>query len=410
MNLYISRAGSVEGPFPLEQVKSMIKEGGLSPADLAAAPGDQDWKPLSEWIDLSTGATPPSSTPAPMPVQPAAPTPAWDAPFSIDGQIPSSTQGKNIKQVAEEVSKGGRFVIYPYVVSIIILSFRRSSPITYIPPGRSGAGPAIGWSALSMMVGWWGIPWGIFFTIGALWRNAAGGIDVTEPILAPLIGPERADALLRQRPKRPTGGLWVLRGLIATPIILIAMAILGSIAGGAKMRAEEAKLPGNREFEAANQYISRTSTTDGNGNTPTAALAGKGCATIMQAWLEAATSDTDNKSITAWCEAHPERALFLVKIPDLRKFTDNDKDEICLAAWYAAQIAARELNLTPNAEIAVAVRGIALYDRLITGQFLPELDDEDDDVEATLKASIRKTDHRVTGNQKFAGYFVPQED
>lgn len=158
MNLYISRASSVEGPFPVEQVNSMIAEGALSPSDLAAAPGDQDWKPLSEWIDLSAGATPSPANPPPMPVQPAAPSPDWDAPFSINGQIPSSTKGKSIKQVAGEVGSGGRFVIYPYVVSVIILSFRRSSPITYVPPGRSGAGPAIGWSMLSMTTGWWGIP------------------------------------------------------------------------------------------------------------------------------------------------------------------------------------------------------------------------------------------------------------
>lgn len=386
----------------------MMKNGELSPSDLAAAPGDQDWKPLSEWINPPTDAVAPPSGPPPMPVQPAAPTPAWDAPFSIDGQTPSGTQGKSVKQVAEEVSSGGRFVIYPYVVSIIILSFRRSSPITYIPPGRSGAGPAIGWSMLSMTTGWWGIPWGIFFTIGALWRNAAGGIDVTEPILAPMIGPQRADALLRQRPKRPTGGLWVLRGLIATPLILIVMTILSLFSAGVKSSAEQAKLPGYQAYESANQYIGRPSTTEGNGNTPTAKSAGSACASMMQAWLDSASSDSP-KNVTTWCELHPERVLFLVRVPDLRQYHDDAKDEICHAAWFAAQVAARELELTSDAEIAVAVRGLALYDRMMTGQFVPALEDEDEDIEATMKAAIRKTDRRVTGADKFAGYFVPPD-
>jgi hypothetical protein len=386
----------------------MIQEGALSPSDLGAAPGDADWKPLSEWLAPSAGATPPSSGPPPMPVQPAAPAPAWEAPFSIDGKAPSGTQGKNIRQVAEEVAAGGRFVIYPYVVSIIILSFRRSSPITYIAPGKSGAGPAIGWSMLSMTTGWWGIPWGIFFTLGALWRNAAGGIDVTEPVLATWIGPQRADALLRQRPKRPVGGLWLLRGMIATPIILVVMAVLGSISGGAKLRAEEANLPGHREFESANQFMSRSNTTAGNGNTESAKEAGLSCAHMMQAWMDGASSDSP-KNITAWCELHPNRVLFLVRIPDLRQYADEAKDEICLAAWYASQIAARDLELAPDAEIAVAVRGLALYDRMMTGVVVPATGDEDEEIEAALKPAIRKTDHRVTGSKKFAGYFVPPD-
>lgn len=412
MHLYLSRGGSIEGPFPVEQVKSMLEAGEWTPADLGAIPGDSDWKPLSELIDCSGDAPAPPSGPPPMPVQAE---PAWDAPFSIEGHALSGTRGKTVRNVAEEAASGGRFVIYPYVFSLLILSFRRNSPITYIPPGRSGAGPAIGWSLVSMTVGWWGIPWGIIFTIGALWRNAAGGIDVTEPVLAQSIGPERADALLRQQPKRPAGGLWLARAVILSPLILIGLLVVSLFASAARSNSDQEKMPGYGEFKQANQTISRDSETEGHGNTPTAVAAGRQFATLMDAWLDDATTEdrTDastggRKNISVWCELHAGRCLFLVKIPDLRKFNGEDKDEIGQAAWYAAQISAHELGLTPDDEVAVAVRGLALYDRLITGSFVAELDLAAD-VDATLKKAIRKTDLRISGGERLAGYFVPPD-
>ncbi len=406
MHLYLTRNGNVEGPYPAEQVKKMIQQGELAHTDLAATPGDQDWKPLSHWIAvIDDGGTPP-----PMPSPQSAP--AWDAPFLIDGKSPSGTAGKTVRQVCEEVANGGRFIIYPYVFSIIILSFRRSSPIQYVPPGRSGAGKAIQWSLISMLFGWWGIPWGIFFTIGALWRNAAGGIDVTEPIIASLAGPERTRTLLSQRPKPPVGGLWLLRGMIATPLILLALMIFGIVSGASSYEAEQAKIPGYPEYQAANTSITRTSTTTGKGNTESSSRAAQTAASIMHDWFKQATNvdpDAPRKGIAVWCEAQSDRAIFLVKIPELRSFNKDAKGEICHAAWIAAQIAARELGLEPGAELAVAVRGSALYDRMLVGQVLTELPDDDSETEKAFLDAIARTDRGLQDGEKFAAYFAPPE-
>ena len=35
------------------------------------------------------------------------------------------------------------------------------------------------YTLLSLVAGWWGIPWGPIFTIGALYNNLKGGKDVT---------------------------------------------------------------------------------------------------------------------------------------------------------------------------------------------------------------------------------------
>ena len=36
---------------------------------------------------------------------------------------------------------------------------------------------------LSLLLGWWGIPWGPIYTIQSLWVNLKGGRDVTQEIM-----------------------------------------------------------------------------------------------------------------------------------------------------------------------------------------------------------------------------------
>jgi hypothetical protein len=89
-----------------------------------------------------------------------------------------------IADVENAVYQGGRFVIYTYCISIIVMTFRRSSPVTYIPPGHSRVAAGLHNSLLSFFAGWWGIPWGPIFTVGSFITNFGGGKDVTTDVLA----------------------------------------------------------------------------------------------------------------------------------------------------------------------------------------------------------------------------------
>jgi hypothetical protein len=40
---------------------------------------------------------------------------------------------------------------------------------------------------VNLLLGWWGIPWGPIYTIGAAYRHIVGGKDVTQIILSELI-------------------------------------------------------------------------------------------------------------------------------------------------------------------------------------------------------------------------------
>ena len=86
-------------------------------------------------------------------------------------------------ELREELRRGGRFVIYQYCISVILLTLKRPSDIYFLRANESGIGPGLKFSLLSVFLGWWGIPWGPIYTIWALAVNFGGGKDVTREVL-----------------------------------------------------------------------------------------------------------------------------------------------------------------------------------------------------------------------------------
>jgi len=80
-----------------------------------------------------------------------------------------------------ELMRGGRFVIFRYCFSIVILSIRRPSEIVFVPAGTKRRGGK--WNTISLLFGWWGVPWGPIWTIQCVSENLSGGRDVTREIL-----------------------------------------------------------------------------------------------------------------------------------------------------------------------------------------------------------------------------------
>lgn len=411
MELYISRAGSVEGPYPIGKVQEMLQQGLLSLSDLGAPLGATDWSPLSELLGSTSAPMNPAGAPPPIPAEPD--MSHLDQQFLMDGKIISGTHGKSVRQIVDEVASGGRFVVFQYVFSIIVMSFRRNSPLMYLAPGQSGAGTALGWSLIPLFFGWWGIPWGIIYSIGALWRNSAGGVDVTEPIMAQLVGPQVADAMIRNRPKHKTGALWGLRALFLSPLVLFPLMIIMAVNAGSRNEAARAKQPGYTPFKQAERFVGRWEGVEGRGNTPKATQAAVSFSTMLKEYRALAISETKSKKsksnkdhFVTWCEVQGNRCLFIVHVPDLRRFEDDAKTAIGEGAWYAAQISSKLLGLPADAELAVAVRGDVLYDRLITGRYVANSDSESTLSEENLKKSIGKTKKGNSIDDDLMRYFV----
>ncbi len=93
-------------------------------------------------------------------------------------------EGLSTDQINRELQKGAKFVVFQYCISIIIMTFKRSSDVYFVRAGESTIKNSIGLSLLTFFLGWWGIPWGPIYTIGALYNNFKGGKDITEEILS----------------------------------------------------------------------------------------------------------------------------------------------------------------------------------------------------------------------------------
>jgi hypothetical protein len=91
--------------------------------------------------------------------------------------------GLTIDQVRDLVDQGGKFVIFQYAISILVMTFRQSSDVYFIKPDESAVSKHIGFTILTLVMGWWGFPWGPIYSIGALVTNFSGGKDVTHEIM-----------------------------------------------------------------------------------------------------------------------------------------------------------------------------------------------------------------------------------
>ena len=96
------------------------------------------------------------------------------------------TAGMTPQEVEFEVSRGARFIVFQYAFSVIIMSFKRNSPVTYVKAGESVVVKGLPWTLLTFLVGWWGFPWGFIYTPQVIYKNLNGGADVTPFVLQAL--------------------------------------------------------------------------------------------------------------------------------------------------------------------------------------------------------------------------------
>ena len=87
------------------------------------------------------------------------------------------------EELSFEIQRGGKFVMYYYCVSLLVITFRRGSDVHFIRAGESRVSKGLVWILLTILLGWWGIPWGPIWTVQSLVVNLRGGKDVTAEIV-----------------------------------------------------------------------------------------------------------------------------------------------------------------------------------------------------------------------------------
>jgi hypothetical protein len=162
------------------------------------------------------------ASPPPLPPQVDPYAPPRENPVVVD-QTPG--------ELEERVMRGYRFMTIPYVVSVMILSFRRSmGGVHEVNTGEWPMGQVIGATFITCLFGWWGIPFGILWTILSLFYLWRGGRDCTREILTQALGAQEAKRILAAAPRpKPPASIWLVRLVILIPVGLFVALVVSII-------------------------------------------------------------------------------------------------------------------------------------------------------------------------------------
>lgn len=74
-------------------------------------------------------------------------------------------------------SSRGRHVQFSYTISIVVMTFKMNSAPVYVAKGEGTFMKGLPYTLISLVLGWWGIPWGPIYTITSIIQNSSGGIE-----------------------------------------------------------------------------------------------------------------------------------------------------------------------------------------------------------------------------------------
>ena len=91
-------------------------------------------------------------------------------------------EGMSPETLRHEIAEGGKFVLYKYCISALVITFRRPTDVYFVKAGESRVTKGLPWTLLTLLLGWWGIPWGPIYSVQCLYGNLQGGQDVTAQV------------------------------------------------------------------------------------------------------------------------------------------------------------------------------------------------------------------------------------
>jgi hypothetical protein len=96
--------------------------------------------------------------------------------------------GLSADNLQQEVNRGGKFIYYAFTISLIIVTFKRTSGVYLVRAGENAITKGLPYTLLSMLLGWWGIPWGPKHTAESILVNLRGGKNVTDEVMSVVTG------------------------------------------------------------------------------------------------------------------------------------------------------------------------------------------------------------------------------
>jgi hypothetical protein len=96
--------------------------------------------------------------------------------------------GLSADALERKVAEGGRFVYFAFTISLVVVTFKRTSGVYLLSAGENAVVKGIPFTILSFLFGWWGIPYGPKYTIQSIHTNLSGGKDVTDEVMSTVAG------------------------------------------------------------------------------------------------------------------------------------------------------------------------------------------------------------------------------
>lgn len=101
--------------------------------------------------------------------------------------ILKQTKGFTLNEILSQIEDGARFITYGYCISILALTFRPVSIPYFIKKGEKRNKYQLKYNILTLLFGWWGIPWGPIYSVDMMIINKKGGVDVSESVISKII-------------------------------------------------------------------------------------------------------------------------------------------------------------------------------------------------------------------------------
>ncbi len=92
-------------------------------------------------------------------------------------------EGLTVDELNQELELGAKFVIFEYCISVLIVTFKRPTDIYFIKAHEGAMSKSLGFTMMSLFLGWWGFPWGPIYTVSSVATNLGGGRDVTDEVV-----------------------------------------------------------------------------------------------------------------------------------------------------------------------------------------------------------------------------------
>ena len=95
--------------------------------------------------------------------------------------------GLTAHDLQRQVDNGAQFIYFAYTISLIVVTFKRTSGVYLMQQEDNRLMRGIPFTIISLLFGWWGIPYGPLYTIESIRTNMRGK-DVTDEVMATVAG------------------------------------------------------------------------------------------------------------------------------------------------------------------------------------------------------------------------------